>query len=185
MPFSKSPVAPGACVRFGVGERDQGQPHADEDHLVIADLPRRRDDHQFALGECLLALARSSEVEDLGAALHEGVAAQGFRVELDPSPGPFGTSIQPSRAWIGPGQERRLLVAGRETRRAAARRRSPATCRVAASSGPEVERVGAIGRFAAWASAAIFLKLRDAADLGDARLQHVARPLAARSRLNP
>src|SRR5229473_4437645 len=56
----------------------------------------------------------SPEDEGLGCVLDEGMAAQGFGVELDAEAGAL-RHLQPAVAGLDrPGQEGRLLVAGRE-----------------------------------------------------------------------
>ena len=49
-PFSKNPIGAGGVPPLGKCERDEGQAHADEYHLAVADLPPRRHHHQLAVG---------------------------------------------------------------------------------------------------------------------------------------
>ena len=60
IPFSKRPIACGACVRLRHKECQHRQPHSDEHQLTIADFARRRRHHDFAgrvTARCDLRLA--------------------------------------------------------------------------------------------------------------------------------
>ena len=147
--------------------------------VVVADLAGRRDDHELALREVQRRAICSTK--GWAAFLHERVAAQGLLVDLDAQAG-AARQVEPAVAGLdGPGEERRLLVAGRELdgQRAAERR---GHVQGGGQPGPEVERVRRDRQVGGLGERGDLLELGDAAHLGDARLQDVAGALRARSR---
>src|SRR6266481_1475373 len=130
----EEPGRPRRVGALGVGEGDQRQAHADEDQIVVADLPRGGDDHELALGEIHAARYRSTK--GWAAFLTKGWRRRASSLISTPRPGPEGSSSQPSRAWMGRVRNGvSWSPVGNST--GSGPPNVAATCRVAASPGPK------------------------------------------------
>src|SRR5713226_7977050 len=124
---------------------------------------------------CVRATLR--EDKGLGCAFHEGVAADGFFVDLDAEAG-SGRHLDPAVARLErAGEERRLVLARRELD-GQATPESRGHVEGGGQAGSEIERVRRDRQVRGLGERDDLPELGDAAHLGDAGLQDVPGPLA-------